>query len=189
METSSRTLAVSLQASKSETMSLTSTISFLDALFLALDACFRLKRRNISSHTADPGLSHGFSYFVEETKLTDHLSNYENEVELVISHYESPISLFLNCFSQKSTCSRHEAVNLSESKRGQGHASTGVAAVVCSRHDMKRPNGVAQLQRGERYAFAFFITINVISYLILLLDTVIWITSSTSLLRSRRFTT
>lgn len=58
-------------------------IRFLDALFLSLDACFRLKRRNISSHAADPGLSLGFSYFVEETKLVGYLENFKDEVEPV----------------------------------------------------------------------------------------------------------
>jgi hypothetical protein len=40
--------------------------SFLYALFLAADANFRLRRSLVSSHSVDPGLSHGFSYFVAE---------------------------------------------------------------------------------------------------------------------------
>ena len=56
---------------------------FLDALFIALDACFRLKRRNISSHSADPGLSRGYSYFVEVTKFEEHLEDYKDEAEPV----------------------------------------------------------------------------------------------------------
>ncbi|KAF8170968.1 hypothetical protein BJ912DRAFT_860833 [Pholiota molesta] len=108
-------------------------LRFLDTLFIAIDANFRLKRKNVSSHEADPGLSNGFSYFVEDTDYRTHLKNYSSEIE------------------PKSSCSRHDAVNLSESRPGQGHAATGVGAVVCSRHDMKRPNGVAQLQKGERY--------------------------------------
>ncbi|KAF8170553.1 hypothetical protein BJ912DRAFT_933216 [Pholiota molesta] len=106
---------------------------FLDTLFISIDANFRLKRKNVSSHDSDPGLSKGYSYFVEETRYREHLKNYISEKE------------------PKSSCSRHDAVNLSETKPGQGHAVTGVGAVVCSRHDMKRPNAVAQLQKGERY--------------------------------------
>ncbi|KAF8166405.1 hypothetical protein BJ912DRAFT_1025886 [Pholiota molesta] len=108
-------------------------LRFLDTLFVAMDANFRLKRKNVSSHESDPGLSKGLSYFVEDTRYRDHIKNYISEAEL------------------KSSCSRHDAVNLSETRPGQGHAATGVGAVVCSRHDMKRPSGVAQLQKGERY--------------------------------------
>lgn len=58
-------------------------ISFLDTLFIAIDANFRLKRKNVSSHESNPGLSKGFSYFVEETTYRDHLKNYMSEAEPV----------------------------------------------------------------------------------------------------------
>lgn len=51
---------------------------------------------------------------------------------------------------QKSNCSRHDAVNLSSSKPNRNHAATGIATVECARHNMKRPNAVADLQKGER---------------------------------------
>lgn len=57
--------------------------SFLHALFLAIDANFRLKRKNISSQCIDPGLSQGFAYFVEETAYKEHLAKYKDEVEPV----------------------------------------------------------------------------------------------------------
>ena len=38
---------------------------FLYRLFIALDACFRLKRRLIGNDRTDPGLGTGFTYFVE----------------------------------------------------------------------------------------------------------------------------
>ncbi|KAG1855222.1 hypothetical protein F4604DRAFT_1883241 [Suillus subluteus] len=37
---------------------------FIYALFLAIDANFRLARRNISSDTVDPGLNHGYAFFM-----------------------------------------------------------------------------------------------------------------------------
>ncbi|KAG1722798.1 uncharacterized protein EDB91DRAFT_1240183 [Suillus paluster] len=43
---------------------------FLYALFLVIDANFRLARRNVSSDAVDPGLNHGYSFFVKETKST-----------------------------------------------------------------------------------------------------------------------
>jgi hypothetical protein len=39
---------------------------WLYALFLAIDANFRLKRRIVSKDSVDPGLSCGWAYFVEE---------------------------------------------------------------------------------------------------------------------------
>ncbi|KAF6741966.1 hypothetical protein DFP72DRAFT_994725 [Ephemerocybe angulata] len=90
---------------------------YIHALNLALDACFRLKRKHVSSETADPGLSRGFSYFVKQGKFADYLQKHEDEVE------------------PKSTCSRHDAVNLAD----------------CARHNMKRPSAVCDLQKGERY--------------------------------------
>jgi len=55
----------------------------LYALFLALDANFRLKRKNVSSDEADPGLSKGWAYIVEETKYKAHLELHKAEVEPV----------------------------------------------------------------------------------------------------------
>jgi hypothetical protein len=56
---------------------------YLHALFLALDANFQLKRKNISSDEADPGLSKGWAYIVEETKYKAHLELHKAEVEPV----------------------------------------------------------------------------------------------------------
>ncbi|KAF6740893.1 hypothetical protein DFP72DRAFT_996362 [Ephemerocybe angulata] len=105
---------------------------YIHALNLALDACFRLKRKDVSSEKADPGLSKGFSYFVNQPKFLNYLENYKDEVE------------------PKSTCSRHDAVNLADVSPGQGYAASGVATVECARHNMKRPSAVCDLQKGER---------------------------------------
>ena len=35
----------------------------------------------------------------------------------------------------------------------EGYAASGVATCDCTRHDMKRPNGVCDLQKGERSVF------------------------------------
>ncbi|KAG6809300.1 hypothetical protein H0H92_000769 [Tricholoma furcatifolium] len=52
---------------------------------------------------------------------------------------------------QKSTCSRHDAVNLSNTKPGVSHAATGVGTIECAGHNLKRPSAVGDLQFGERY--------------------------------------
>jgi hypothetical protein len=56
---------------------------YLHALFLALDANFRLKRKNVSSDEADPGLSKGWAYIVEETKYKEYLELHKDETEPV----------------------------------------------------------------------------------------------------------
>ena len=64
---------------------LTLTNRYLHTLFVALDANFRLKRKNVSNSTADPGLIRGAAYFVEETMYKKHLEEYTDEKEPVSS--------------------------------------------------------------------------------------------------------
>ncbi|KAG2117119.1 uncharacterized protein F5147DRAFT_742928 [Suillus discolor] len=106
---------------------------WLYALFLAIDANFRLKRRLVSTDSKDPGLSRGWGYFVKEGKYKAHI-NMSNEV-----------------VQEKSTCVSHNAVNMADTKTSKGLAATGVGTVDCARHDMKLPNGVGDLQKGEKY--------------------------------------
>ncbi|KAG1805860.1 uncharacterized protein BJ212DRAFT_1262326 [Suillus subaureus] len=44
----------------------------------------------------------------------------------------------------------HNAVNMANVKTSRGLAATGVGTVDCARHDMKLPNGVGDLQKGEK---------------------------------------
>jgi hypothetical protein len=53
-------------------------LRFLYRLFLALDANFRLKRRNVSSEEADPSFSDSWSYFVSESKYKAYLEAYSD---------------------------------------------------------------------------------------------------------------
>ncbi|KAK0498005.1 hypothetical protein EDD18DRAFT_1308992 [Armillaria luteobubalina] len=108
---------------------------WLYRLFLAIDANFRLRRLNVSSNESDPGLNARYAYFVEEAAFRSHLAAFGK----VIPEEE------------KSTCNNHDAVKLANSRGGNGAAATGVGAVVCGRHDMKRPMSVGDLQKGERY--------------------------------------
>ncbi|KAF9492173.1 hypothetical protein BDN71DRAFT_1433390 [Pleurotus eryngii] len=66
--------------------------SRLYTLFVGIDANFRLKRKDVSSDCANPGLRRGWSYFVEEGKYQDYLKTCKEPV-------------------QKSTCNAHKAVN------------------------------------------------------------------------------
>jgi hypothetical protein len=56
---------------------------FLYALFLTIDANFRLARRNVSSDIVDPGLNHGYAFFVEEQAYKGFLSSQERSIQEV----------------------------------------------------------------------------------------------------------
>ncbi|KAG2105070.1 uncharacterized protein F5147DRAFT_746489 [Suillus discolor] len=117
---------------------------WLYAVFLAIDANFRLKRRNVSSDQTDPSLSKGWAYFVEE------------------KDYKAFLAEHLADAQEKSTCSSHNAVNMADTKQSQGLAATGVGTVDCARHNFKQPNGVGDLQKGEKYInmdYLFFSTL------------------------------
>jgi hypothetical protein len=51
---------------------------WLYALFLAMDANFRLSRHHVSSELRDPGLNKGCAYFVEHTQYRKYLEEYGN---------------------------------------------------------------------------------------------------------------
>ncbi|KAG2338570.1 hypothetical protein BDR05DRAFT_978103 [Suillus weaverae] len=118
---------------------------WLYAIFVAIDANFQLKRCNISSDDTDPSLAKGWAYFVEE------------------KGYKAFLAQHLGDEQEKSTCSSHNAVNMADMKLSQGLAATGVGTVNCACHNMKRPNGVRDLQRGEKYInmdYLFFSTLH-----------------------------
>ncbi|KAL6303051.1 hypothetical protein BKA93DRAFT_818202 [Sparassis latifolia] len=104
-------------------------------LFLSIDANFRLKCKKVSSDQVDPGLNHGYAYFVEEKAYKEHLRTYDK------------------AFSDEiSTCNNHDALKLASMKGAhQSTAASGIGTVDCARHDMKRPCSVSDLQKGERY--------------------------------------
>ncbi|KAJ7909356.1 hypothetical protein B0H13DRAFT_1616599, partial [Mycena leptocephala] len=105
---------------------------FLYALFLAIDANFRMKRKQVSSEEADPGLNLGSAFFSEVKAYMQHVGEHWEEEQ------------------EKSRCVSHDAVNQPD-KEARGTASSGIGTVDCARHNMKRPNGVGDLQKGERY--------------------------------------
>jgi hypothetical protein len=105
---------------------------WLYSLFLGIDANFKLKRKKVSSENADPSLSRGWSYFVEENQYKAFLNEHGNIPQ------------------SKSTCSNYDAMAKANSKDSRFLDSTGAGTVDCIRHDMKRPNGVGDLQKGER---------------------------------------
>ncbi|KAK7027866.1 CxC2 domain-containing protein [Favolaschia claudopus] len=106
---------------------------FLYIFFLALDACFRLKRRLISSALRDPGLGTGWSYFLEPEPYRKFLLSVTKQDEM-------------------STCSGLAALDYANTKFSRGYSVTGVGMGVCARHEFVQPTGVGDLQKGERYS-------------------------------------
>lgn len=58
-------------------------VSWMYALFVAIDANFRLKRKVVSNNITDPSLSCGWSYFVEEAGYKEFLAEKINTVQEV----------------------------------------------------------------------------------------------------------
>ncbi|KAL1740941.1 hypothetical protein HDZ31DRAFT_67421 [Schizophyllum fasciatum] len=106
---------------------------FLYRLFVAEDANFRLVNTNASTYAKDPLLGDGWAYFVSNPQYIDYIKQYVHEADI-------------------STCSGFAAIFLANLKRVLGLRTTGVASICCSRHNLIRPNGVGDLQKGERFA-------------------------------------
>ncbi|KAJ7174245.1 hypothetical protein B0H12DRAFT_1246897 [Mycena haematopus] len=116
---------------------------FLYALYLAMDANFRLKRKDVSTESKDPGLGKGWAFFCEVEAYMRHVKK----------HWDYK--------QDRSHCVAHDAVDKPD-REARGTASSGIGAVDCARHNMKRPNAVGDLQLGERYInmdYMFFISI------------------------------
>ncbi|KAI0689311.1 hypothetical protein C8T65DRAFT_700284 [Cerioporus squamosus] len=109
-------------------------------LYLAIDGNFRLKRKNISASNLDPALNAGCAYFVEDSAYEAHLKEFDsgNAKETLPGE-----------------CNTHDAVKLANIKGAAGLAATGVVTVDCSRHDMKCPCSIGDLQKGESYSVRF----------------------------------
>ncbi|KAJ7429914.1 hypothetical protein B0H11DRAFT_2166673 [Mycena galericulata] len=106
--------------------------AFKYAAQLGADANFRLSERNVSSDARDPMLAQGMAYFVNRPPYMDFIKNYVTQEDI-------------------STCSGFQAMFLANLKRINGLRTSGVGGVTCTRHNMWRPNGLGDLQKGERF--------------------------------------
>lgn len=103
-------------------------------LFVGIDGNFRLKRKKVSSAKVDPTLTNGQAYFVDENKYKTHIQAFDKKIK-----------------EEKNTCNNHDAATLANVKGYESLAATGVVAVQCTRHEMRRPCSVGDMQHGERY--------------------------------------
>ncbi|KAJ7036055.1 hypothetical protein C8F04DRAFT_1181827 [Mycena alexandri] len=109
-------------------------------LFLSQDANFKLINRNVSSEERDPVVDDGAGYFCNRADYSAHIRKHVDEEEI-------------------SSCSGFQAMFLANAKKVKGLRSTGIGGVTCARHNMWRPNGLGDLQAGERFCnmdFLFF---------------------------------
>ncbi|KAF7325925.1 CxC2 domain-containing protein [Mycena kentingensis (nom. inval.)] len=80
---------------------------FLYTIWIALDACFRLKRRLISSDAKDPVFGPGWAYMVDPAPYKEYLAEITDQDDI-------------------STCSGLAAVEQANNKFSRGYAATGV---------------------------------------------------------------
>lgn len=124
-------------------------------LLLAVDANFRLKNRMRAHEIDDPSLGPGWGYWVEPEKYKEHLSKYVHEKDV---HGPICICLFpCRLANQISTCIAFAALLQKDTRLTTGLRVSGVGGVVCARHECMRPNGLGDLQKGERCGVAFAI--------------------------------
>lgn len=118
------------------------------ALWLSLDACFKLKCKNRG--LKDPELGSGFAYLINQDEYRDFLGAYVDELEVSVS-FEITSFGKANFLSKTSTCdSTHNAVVQALTRKAQGYIATGIAGVKCARHGLVLANGMGDLQKGER---------------------------------------
>ncbi|KAL0562960.1 hypothetical protein V5O48_019118, partial [Marasmius crinis-equi] len=108
--------------------------SYLYNKFIAVDACFRLKRRFVSSEAKDPGLMTGAAYYVPQEAYQKMMASPPNQVE-------EP-----GCNGSKLA-----AIDQATTKYNKGYATTGVILCLCARHEIVEPNGLVDVDKGEKY--------------------------------------
>ncbi|KAL0570105.1 hypothetical protein V5O48_011855 [Marasmius crinis-equi] len=110
---------------------------FLYYKFISVDACFRLKCRMVSSEVKDPGQATGKSYYVEQ-------ADYQEQMELMKNAPEEKINPH---------CTGHglAAIEQAYTKFRKGFSTTGCILCLCARHEMVEPNGISDLDVGEKF--------------------------------------
>ncbi|KAK7024290.1 hypothetical protein VNI00_016414 [Paramarasmius palmivorus] len=109
--------------------------SYIYRKFISVDACFRLKRRLISSEKLDPGLATGLAYFVPQDEYHRFQKSTGEQKE-----------------DESCTGSDLAAIRQANTKFNKGYATTGVVLCVCARHEVVEPNSAVDLDKGEKYA-------------------------------------
>ncbi|KAJ7176163.1 hypothetical protein C8R43DRAFT_1084657 [Mycena crocata] len=126
---------------------------YLYMLLLAVDANFRLKNRMRTNEIDDPSLGPGWGYWVEPGRYRRHIRKNIKEQDI-------------------STCIAFAALLQKDTRLTTGLRVSGVGGCVCARHECMRPNGLGDLQKGERYANMDFIVLAALAGFALLMLTI-----------------
>ncbi|KAF7300659.1 TY3B-TY3B protein [Mycena chlorophos] len=127
---------------------------FLYMLIVAIDANFRMKNRFRKNEISDAPLLPGWAYWVDPEAYKRHITEHMSENDI-------------------STCIAFAALLQKNTRMTTGLRVSGVGACVCARHECVRPNGMGDLQKGERYCNIDFIFFSAVMSLIFL-----WLTVS-----------
>ncbi|KAJ7039475.1 hypothetical protein C8F04DRAFT_1254756 [Mycena alexandri] len=130
-----------------------SAYRFLYMLIVAVDANFKLRNCLRKNEINDPSLGPGWGAFVEPTDYKAHLKNYVAEKDI-------------------STCIAFAALLQKDTRMTTGLRVSGVGGVVCARHECMLPNGLGDLQKGERYANMDYILMSALAGFALLALTI-----------------
>ncbi|KAH8813863.1 hypothetical protein DL96DRAFT_1757976 [Flagelloscypha sp. PMI_526] len=127
---------------------------FLYMLLLAMDANFRLKSRLRKNSRGTVELGDGWGFFVPSQTYREFISQVTDDDDI-------------------SNCVAFAALAMANMKFSKGLRASGVGGVFCSRHGVPRPNGIGDLQKGERYSnmdFIFWSSIVSVNLLLVLLS-------------------
>ncbi|KAJ7023339.1 hypothetical protein C8F04DRAFT_1193591 [Mycena alexandri] len=108
-----------------------------------MDTNFRLKNRMRKNERNDPTFGPGWGYMVAEKRYKKHLRSYVAEKDV-------------------SSCIAFAALLQKDTRMTTSLRVSGVGAVVCARHEVVRPQGVGDLQKGERYSNIDYIFLSAI---------------------------
>ncbi|GJF00807.1 CxC2 domain-containing protein [Phanerochaete sordida] len=125
--------------------SVSEDLRFIYTTFVAIDANFRLKRRAISSEARDPTLSPGWGFFVEGSEYREHILKYADQKDI-------------------STCTGFAAM-MNANKSFKGYATSGCVMAIDARHGFVFPNGVGDLQKGERQCNVDFVAMSALQHI------------------------
>lgn len=95
----------------------------------------------------------GWAYCVEEESYQKHLDGYKDQPE-VQNHLITIFKLTLIWLKMNTCHSEHDAIVRAATRTTPGYDVTGAGVVMCSRHGLIQPNGVGDLQKGERYVYS-----------------------------------
>jgi hypothetical protein len=90
--------------------------SYLNTLFLNIDANFRLKNCAHKNGHTDIPYGDGLSYFVDLAKFNHHLREYTHCDEVMLALIDGCMTLFILIYLQITTCAGFQALSLSNMK-------------------------------------------------------------------------